>query len=82
MTPEDIGNAIRAFRSRSCPACDSEKADRFDPFCGSCLDRLPSDLHEGVSSHKKFIESFGPSLSYLRGDGTEPKAPDPGEKAG
>ena len=77
MTPEDIGNAIRAFRSRNCPACDSEKANRHEPFCESCLDRLPSDLHESVSSHAKFIESFGPSLSYLRKDGTEPKDPEP-----
>lgn len=76
MTPEEIGNAIRAFRSRNCPACDSAKANRHDPFCEPCLDRLPTDLHEGVSNHKKFIESFGPSLNYLRRDGTEPTAAD------
>ena len=81
MTPEEIGNAIRAFRSRNCPACDSTKANRFDPFCDSCLDRLPSDLHEGVNSHKKFIESFGPSLNYLRNDGTEPGNPNPSDES-
>ena len=77
MTPEDIGNAIRAFRSRNCPACGSEKANRFDPFCDSCVDRLPSDMHEGVVMHSKFIEFFGPALNYLKSDGTEPGKPDP-----
>ena len=76
MTPEEIGNAIRAFRSRNCPACDSEKVNRQDPFCEPCLDRLPSHLHEGVVSHGQFIDFFGPSLSYLRKDGTEPPAPE------
>lgn len=76
MTPEEIGNAIRAFRGRNCPACDAEKASRHDPFCEPCLDRLPSHLHEGVVSHGQFIEFFGPSLSYLREDGTEPPAPE------
>ena len=80
MTPEEIGNAIRAFRSRNCPACDSEKANRHDPFCETCFDRLPTDLHEGVSSHGKFIEAFGPSLNYLRTDGTEPIDQDPNKE--
>ena len=69
MTPEDIGNAIRAFRSRNCPACGSTKANRIDPFCDPCLDRLPDELQEGVIAHSKFIESFGPSLTYLKGNG-------------
>ena len=76
MTPEEIGNAIRAFRTRNCPACESEKGNRQDPFCEDCLDRLPSDLHEGVLSHAQFIEYFGPSLSYLSKDGTEPPSPE------
>lgn len=75
MTPEDIGNAIRAFRTRNCPACGSAKADRYDPFCETCIDRLPSDLHEGVTIHSKFIEFYGPALNYLRSDGNEPSDP-------
>ena len=78
MSPEEIGNAIRAFRSRNCPACDSEKGNRNDPFCEPCLDRLPSNLQEGVINHSKFIEFFGPSLNYLKPDGTEPL--DPGRR--
>ena len=72
MTPDEIGNAIRAFRSRQCPACGTEKANRNDPFCEPCVDRLPSELQEGVIVHSKFIEHFGPALGYLRADGTEP----------
>ena len=72
MTPEEIGNAIRAFRVRNCPACDSEKAERSDPFCEPCVERLPSELKEGVLSHTKFIDTFGLALGYLRTDGTQP----------
>ena len=77
MTPEQIGNAIRAFQSPNCPACDAEKGNRNDPFCEPCLDRLPLHLQEGVISYSRFIEFFGPSLSYLKPDGTEPLVTDP-----
>ena len=73
MTPDEIGNAIRAFRSRNCPACGTEKINRSDPFCEPCVDRLPSHLQEGVIIHSKFIENFGPALRYLRDDGSPPK---------
>ena len=69
MTPNEIGNAIRAFRSPTCPACGAEKELRTDPFCDGCLSRLPADLLERVTDRDTYLEAFNPALEYLRAHG-------------
>ena len=66
MTPNEIGNAIRAFRSPACPACGQPKELRTDPFCDDCLSRLPADLLESVTDRDTYLEGFNPALEYLR----------------
>ena len=65
MTPQQIGDAIRAFRQRNCPACRAEKVSREDPFCTDCLDRLPPDVHAGVVDRDKYIGAFHTALKHL-----------------
>ena len=66
MTTDEIGNAIRAFRSPMCPACGGLKELRADPFCDDCLARLPSDLLERVTDRGTYLEGFTPAFEYLR----------------
>jgi hypothetical protein len=66
MTPNEIGDAIRAFRSPTCPACGGSKELRTDPFCDSCLARLPSDLLERVTTRETYLEGYTPAFEYLR----------------
>jgi hypothetical protein len=66
MTTDEIGNAIRAFRSPTCPACGGLKELRADPFCDDCLARLPSDLLERVTDRGTYLEGFTPAFEYLR----------------
>ena len=65
MTPEEIGAAIQAFLSESCPACGSEKASRMDPFCTECLDKLPRELWARVTRRDEYLQAFGPAMEYL-----------------
>ena len=65
MTSQQIGDAIRAFRQRNCPACGAEKVDREDPFCIDCLDRLPAELHARVTDRETYIGAFHPALEHL-----------------
>lgn len=66
MTPDEIGNAIRAFRSQACTACGGIKDLRTDPFCDNCLSRLPADLLERVTDRETYLEGFNPAFQYLR----------------
>ena len=66
LTSAQIGVAIRAFRSETCPACGIEKYRSLESFCEECLRRLPSYLCEGVSDRDRFIELFHPALAYLQ----------------
>ena len=72
MKPEEIGSAIRAFRSSECQACGGEKARRDDPFCTACLERLPERLRQSVCERSTYIESFKPAISCLKGDDISP----------
>ena len=66
MTPKEIGNAIRAFRSPTCPACGETKELRNDPFCDHCLSLLPADLLERATDRDTYLEAFTPALEFLR----------------
>jgi len=66
MTPNEIGNAIRAFRSPTCPACGDPKELRTDPFCDSCLSLLPAGLLERVTDRETYLEGFTPAVEFLR----------------
>jgi hypothetical protein len=66
LTPQQIGDAIRSFRSRNCPACGAEKVSREVPFCTECLDRLPAELHARVMDRDKYIGAFHAALEHLR----------------
>jgi hypothetical protein len=65
MTPNQIGDAIRAFRSKTCPACGSLKEIASNPFCDDCLSRLPADLLEIVTDRDTYLDGFTPALEYL-----------------
>ena len=61
-----IGTAIRAFRSESCPACDGQKYKINDPFCKGCLLRLPLNFLEAFADRSRFLELFHPAMALLR----------------
>ena len=61
-----IGAAIRAYRSESCPSCDAEKVTVEDPFCKQCLEQLPLSFRDGFQDRSRFIELFHPALAHLR----------------
>jgi hypothetical protein len=67
MTPDEIGNAIRAFRSKSCPACEGEKGHLHDTFCTACTASLPKEMREGIANRDTYLETFGPSMLHLDG---------------
>ena len=74
MSAEMTGEAIRAFRSARCPACDGVKLSRTDPFCLNCLDLLTPELHEAVHDKSRFIESYHPALERIRQNSKSSKA--------
>lgn len=61
-----IGAAIKAFRSESCPSCDGEKVTLADPFCSQCYERLPQDYRDAFRDRSRFIELFHPAMEHLR----------------
>ncbi len=65
MTRDEIGNAIRAFHNRDCPACGGAKARRSDPFCSECSELLPNDLRDGIASRETYLETFKPAMDHL-----------------
>ena len=64
-----IGAAIRAFRSETCPSCDDQKVRRTDPFCLQCLERLPIGFRDALRDTSRFIELFHPAMEFLRNAG-------------
>lgn len=66
LEPEQIGEAIRAFRAEHCPACGAKKDLKNDAFCDECLGLLPSELRERISANEHFIETFHPAMAVLR----------------
>ena len=66
MNSNQIGDAIRAYRSDTCPACAAEKLIPADPFCLDCLERLPAGLLESVTDRETFLEAFGPAMAHLK----------------
>ena len=66
LTPSQVGAAIKAFRSEWCPACGIEKHRNQESFCEGCLLRLPTNLREGISDRKQFIELFHPALACIK----------------
>jgi hypothetical protein len=66
LEPEQIGEAIRAFRAESCPACGGRKDLKSKPFCDECLRLLPLELRDRISDNSNFIETFHPAMKYLR----------------
>ena len=67
LSSQQIGDAIRSFRQRNCPACEAEKVNRTDPFCLKCLEILPADLRARVTDREKYIGAFNAALTHLRG---------------
>ena len=66
LTPNQIGDAIRAFRAPNCPACEGEKLQRNDPFCRECIEKLPHELQLRVMLREEFIDAFWPAIEHLR----------------
>ena len=66
LPPEQIGEAIRAFMAKDCPACGVDKFILEDPFCDVCLGLLPSDIRDKVSENTHFIATFHPAMTHLR----------------
>ena len=66
MSPNEIGNAIEAFMSDVCPACDGRKVAPADAFCLDCQERLPADLLELVTDRETYLEAFAPAMRHLR----------------
>lgn len=65
LTPMQIGTAIRAFMSETCPVCEGEKGKPVDPFCATCLGRLPAEIKAKVSDRRHFIAVFQSASEYL-----------------
>lgn len=61
-----IGLAIRAYRSETCPACGREKTKVTDPFCDACFVRLPLSYRDAFCDRSRFIELFHPALAHLQ----------------
>ena len=61
-----IGAAIRAFRSETCPWCNGEKAEVTDPFCDECLLRLPLSYRHGFCDRSNFIDLYHSALAHLQ----------------
>jgi len=67
MTADEIGKAIRAFRSKACPACGSEKPHLHDTFCKPCTASLPDEMRVSLESRHTYLETFGPAMEFLEG---------------
>ena len=66
LNPEQIGEAIRAFRAERCPACGVKKDLKNEPFCDKCLGKLPSEIRDRVSENSYFIETFHQAMEVLK----------------
>lgn len=66
LDPEQIGEAIRAFRAIHCPGCGIEKDLINEPFCDKCLGRLTTEVRENVCDKHHFLETFHQAMKQLK----------------
>ena len=77
LTSAQVGAAVKAFRSESCPACGVEKYRSLETFCEDCMRRLPPHLREGISDRSRYVELFHPALDFIKQNAVESKTAEP-----
>ena len=65
LEPDQIGQAISAFRAENCPYCDAKKDLLIKPFCDECLELLTPQLLEDIWNRNMFVHTFHPAMAHL-----------------
>ena len=64
LSPAQIGNAIRAIRAETCPACGVAKPSR-ETFCAGCTERLPLDVRVRLTDRDHYLATFSEAVAHL-----------------
>ncbi|MFL6468305.1 MAG: hypothetical protein ACJ72Z_10150, partial [Pyrinomonadaceae bacterium] len=62
------------IHARKCPACDVVKTQKSDPFCESCLERLPTELKAGACNRSLYIATYHQAVEWLQKNAVKTKS--------